>query len=344
MHNEPVKHNLITAFKLMWSNMFYIEGKTNRIDFWLGAITITFINLILGILMIITNGNIITQLIFSIFGAFNFIMLLTAAIRRLHDINKTGNFLWLGLIPIIGWIILLVLFMLPTSDDNRHGVTTKPANDRWQSKGFNWIIIIVTALSLLMGIKLIAIAAGTPQKQIDNTNPTESNKDKKDKHSSKSDSDEDKQDHNSDHEDSNDNDNGPELIDPGSDDSDESSDSQSQDQTSDSSHNNTSDNQNHASENSQSEDSSSANSDSSSSNSSSQTNDQNNSHDNNKDEQNQTSESSSHQDNPENNNDTDNQDQSSQQAKHVNTPDQNDSSSDSNNANSESSNSESSNQ
>lgn len=39
---------------------------------------------------------------------------LALAWRRLHDSNKPGPFYFLGLIPLVGWIITLVLFALPS--------------------------------------------------------------------------------------------------------------------------------------------------------------------------------------------------------------------------------------
>jgi uncharacterized membrane protein YhaH (DUF805 family) len=35
--------------------------------------------------------------------------------RRLHDTDKAGPFYFLGLIPIVGWIIILVLLALPSN-------------------------------------------------------------------------------------------------------------------------------------------------------------------------------------------------------------------------------------
>ena len=37
-----------------------------------------------------------------------FIPQISVAVRRLHDLNRSGWWLWLGLIPIVGGLILLV--------------------------------------------------------------------------------------------------------------------------------------------------------------------------------------------------------------------------------------------
>ncbi|WP_105956615.1 DUF805 domain-containing protein [Apilactobacillus quenuiae] len=171
MNNEEMEnHNLITAFKKMWSNMFYIAGKTERADFWLGYVTASIIALLFFTIVLGTNGNIFAIILFSIVGAFHLIMTFTAAIRRLHDANFSGHFLWLLLIPIFGVVIVFVLLITPTSDENRHAPSTKPAGVKWESNILNWIIIIVTALALFGINELILNADNSYNNKIDVTN------------------------------------------------------------------------------------------------------------------------------------------------------------------------------
>ena len=60
-------------------------------------------------------------------GALGFLLpSLAAGVRRLHDVDKSGWFLLLGLIPIVG-LVLLYFFVIPgTPGDNRFGAP--PAN------------------------------------------------------------------------------------------------------------------------------------------------------------------------------------------------------------------------
>ena len=47
---------------------------------------------------------------------------LSVGVRRLHDSDKTGWLLLLGFIPILGWIAVIVLLVLPaTPGPNRFG-------------------------------------------------------------------------------------------------------------------------------------------------------------------------------------------------------------------------------
>jgi uncharacterized membrane protein YhaH (DUF805 family) len=49
---------------------------------------------------------------------------IAVAIRRLHDTSRSGWWLLIGFIPLVGWIIVIVfLAMEPTSGSNEYGVT-----------------------------------------------------------------------------------------------------------------------------------------------------------------------------------------------------------------------------
>jgi uncharacterized membrane protein YhaH (DUF805 family) len=51
---------------------------------------------------------------------------LSVAIRRLHDTNRTGWWILIGLIPVIGWIVLLI-FYLQQSDAGTNKYGAPPA-------------------------------------------------------------------------------------------------------------------------------------------------------------------------------------------------------------------------
>ena len=58
----------------------------------------------------------------AVFGIGSFIPFLAAAVRRLHDTGKTGWWVLLGLIPIIGTIILIVFYAQKgQAETNAHG-------------------------------------------------------------------------------------------------------------------------------------------------------------------------------------------------------------------------------
>ena len=52
-----------------------------------------------------------SELIGSLYGLALLIPTLAVSVRRLHDIGKSGWMILVGLIPVIGWIWLIVLYV-----------------------------------------------------------------------------------------------------------------------------------------------------------------------------------------------------------------------------------------
>lgn len=69
-------------------------------------------------------------LVFGLFALASLIPHLAVAVRRLHDQNRSGWLLLLGLIPVLGWFALLVLYCLDgTPGPNRYGPDPKHPYD-----------------------------------------------------------------------------------------------------------------------------------------------------------------------------------------------------------------------
>ena len=50
---------------------------------------------------------------------------LAVGARRLHDTGRSGWWLLIGLIPLIGWIVLIVFFVQDSHPDNQYGPNPK---------------------------------------------------------------------------------------------------------------------------------------------------------------------------------------------------------------------------
>lgn len=126
---------MITATKKMFSNYLKVEGRTSRRDFWLAYIMsiILFFVLIfvLGVISsfvtgVTSNGtestiNPVSPLILiieSICIILFCIPIITMLVRRMHDINKSGWWILTAFIPLVGSIILFILLILPSVDEN----------------------------------------------------------------------------------------------------------------------------------------------------------------------------------------------------------------------------------
>lgn len=94
-------------------NYVNFEGRATRKQFWIFSLWIflfsfvaLIIDFIIGTDAFISNYGLVS----SIFGLATFLPCLAIAIRRLHDIGKNGLWVLINLIPVIGFVILVVLF------------------------------------------------------------------------------------------------------------------------------------------------------------------------------------------------------------------------------------------
>ena len=94
------------------------SGRATRRDYWMAVL----FNIIFAFALGIVAGVIKMPILSLIYSIAVIIPGWTRGVRRLHDINKSGWFLLLPLIPLVGAIILLVFYCLPSVDeDNRFG-------------------------------------------------------------------------------------------------------------------------------------------------------------------------------------------------------------------------------
>jgi len=59
---------------------------------------------------------------------------LAVGARRLHDTGRSGWWLLIGLIPVVGWIILLVFFVQDSQQDNQYGPNPKVLGQSYESR------------------------------------------------------------------------------------------------------------------------------------------------------------------------------------------------------------------
>jgi uncharacterized membrane protein YhaH (DUF805 family) len=107
------------------------SGRARRKEYWyfvlfniLISIGLSIIDAVLGT----GNAETGTGLLSGIYSLAVLIPSLAVLVRRLHDTNRSGWWILIGLIPIIGWIVLLV-FMVEDSNpgQNQYGANPKDA-------------------------------------------------------------------------------------------------------------------------------------------------------------------------------------------------------------------------
>lgn len=96
-------------------------GRARRTEFWM----FTLFNFIISIILLMVDGLLGTPFNF-IYGLAIVIPGIAVAVRRLHDIGKSGWMLFIAIIPLIGFIWLIVLFATGGDyGDNQYGSDPK---------------------------------------------------------------------------------------------------------------------------------------------------------------------------------------------------------------------------
>jgi uncharacterized membrane protein YhaH (DUF805 family) len=117
-----------------WKNFGRIKGRATRQEFWMFYLIST---IVLFVLMLIginaldsasygyvypTLSDFYPMIFFFIFALVTLIQTYVVGIRRFHDTGRSGAYILIGFIPIVGGILQLIWLCEPSQEgDNRYG-------------------------------------------------------------------------------------------------------------------------------------------------------------------------------------------------------------------------------
>ncbi len=112
--------DFMTAIKtVLTKNYANFKGRSRRSEYWWFYL---FYMAMSGLLGSLSQSSTIFAFISLAFSLGMLIPSIAVGVRRLHDINKSGWFLLFGLIPILGWIyIIILLAKRGSTEENRFG-------------------------------------------------------------------------------------------------------------------------------------------------------------------------------------------------------------------------------
>ena len=110
--------NFSQAISSGFENYTNFRGRAVRSEYWYWSL----FNLLVTVAGWIVDGSIRTSLVSALIGLALFLPGLAVTFRRLHDTNHSGWWIWISIIPIIGFIVMLV-FLTKAGDrePNRYG-------------------------------------------------------------------------------------------------------------------------------------------------------------------------------------------------------------------------------
>ena len=96
-----------------WQNYFTFTGRARRQAYWMFALfnTIAIVLVSVADSVLGYTGPYGFGLLSTIYGLAVFLPGLALAVRRLHDTGRSGWWMFIGLVPLVGFIVLLVFFV-----------------------------------------------------------------------------------------------------------------------------------------------------------------------------------------------------------------------------------------
>jgi uncharacterized membrane protein YhaH (DUF805 family) len=116
----------------VWQNYANFQGRARRKEYWM---TFLFNYLIIITLMLFgfamvsvmdpDVGSILLAVIFYAYFLAFLVPMLAVNVRRLHDTGRSGGWIFISLIPLIGPIVYLVFLCEDSHPDNQYGPNPK---------------------------------------------------------------------------------------------------------------------------------------------------------------------------------------------------------------------------
>ena len=109
------------SVKTVYSKYATFSGRATRSEYW-WFVLFFYATILCAVLLGVATGidKPILALI-GIFGAISFIPIVALRVRRLHDIGKSGWWIFLGFVPYIGEIILFIFSVMGSDGENEYG-------------------------------------------------------------------------------------------------------------------------------------------------------------------------------------------------------------------------------
>ena len=93
--------NFLNAYKDFWIKAIEFKGKTSRSDWWWVQLANLIISLLTIPIFLRTFG-------FNVYGIVCILPQIAIDIRRLNDFGKSWKWIFINLIPILGWILWFI--------------------------------------------------------------------------------------------------------------------------------------------------------------------------------------------------------------------------------------------
>jgi uncharacterized membrane protein YhaH (DUF805 family) len=125
---NSIKNNFEFYTNALKNKYATFSGRATRSEYWYFVLFNFLISIAVGIVSGIF-GKEVNDLVSGLYSLAMLVPSLAVSSRRLHDTGRSAWWLLLGLVPVVGWIVLLVFFVTDTTPgDNKYGPNPKGMN------------------------------------------------------------------------------------------------------------------------------------------------------------------------------------------------------------------------
>jgi uncharacterized membrane protein YhaH (DUF805 family) len=113
---QPAQTGFVAAIKKGFKGYVVWNARSTRSEYWWWALFTVIVGIVAAVIDAVVFGSDTAGLgLLSIIANIAlFLPGLSLIVRRLHDTDRSGWWFWIGLIPLIGVIVLLVFMLLPS--------------------------------------------------------------------------------------------------------------------------------------------------------------------------------------------------------------------------------------
>ncbi len=115
------------AVKSVYSNYFNFQGRARRSEYWWFYLFAVIVAVVFNVIAVMGDAlTMVGSVLYMIFLIASIIPQLAVSVRRLHDTGRSGWWLLISLIPLVGAIVLII-FLVGDSQagENKYGPNPK---------------------------------------------------------------------------------------------------------------------------------------------------------------------------------------------------------------------------
>ena len=103
---------MLEAYKSFWTRAFDFKGRTSRADYWWAVLASFLVAFVLLILSAISES---LSVFYALYYFAGIIPNLSMSIRRVRDMGKSWQWIFINFIPIAGGIWFLIILCRPSA-------------------------------------------------------------------------------------------------------------------------------------------------------------------------------------------------------------------------------------